>query len=431
MPRAVMDGRASWAEAIGGSWRKSVEAIFETGRLIAEAKAALPHGEFGQMIESELPFGPSTARRLMMIAADPKLANPAHVHVLPPSWGTLYELTKLDEQTFERRMSEGTIRPDMQRRDVAVGGARAIMASREQGAQSLDFFPTPPWATRALVEVVLPHLGASLNGAIVHDPACGEGHMTGVLLEYDKIGRVIGTDIKDYGREGRAAPAFQGVADFLAPGAAVAADWIITNPPFGDQTLAFVLRALEVAGSGVAMFVRQQWLEGIERYQLLFKDRPPTLYAQFCERVNLCEGKWEPLGSTATAYCWLVWRKGQEPQPPFWIPPGQRKRFLYPDDVERFTAHPVFPPAHAVDPSAARYAQALDALADRKGRLVMAEAATALRLGREAGVSPYVIAQDLGHPVGTIKTWLNRLGLTDINRMHEVNAQRAAEWSGT
>jgi hypothetical protein len=52
------------------------------------------------MIEAELPFCDSTARRLMMIARDPRLADRAHVHVLPPHWATLYELTKLSAVRF-------------------------------------------------------------------------------------------------------------------------------------------------------------------------------------------------------------------------------------------------------------------------------------------------------------------------------------------
>ncbi len=36
-----------------------------------------------------------------------------------------------------------------------INGARAVMASREQPAHDLDYAPTPPWATRALIERVL------------------------------------------------------------------------------------------------------------------------------------------------------------------------------------------------------------------------------------------------------------------------------------
>lgn len=336
-----------WADRIGTAWRKSVEAIFETGRLIAQAKDALPHGEFTAMIETQLPFGASTAQRLMMVARDERLTNPAHVQHLPPSWGTLYELTKLDDDTLTRRIKEGTIRPDMQRRDVSVQGERSLMAGREQAA-GLDFFPTPPWATRSLVEVILPHLGVSIDGLTVYDPGCGEGHITGALTEYPA--NVIGTDIKDYASDGREVPAWAGELDYLdRSSAAPQADWVIMNAPFsdeelGDRPLHFTQRALDEARVGVASFVRTTWLDGIGRYENLFSVRPPTLYAQFAERVNLCKGRWEPMGSTATAYCWLVWVKDRAPQPVYWVPPGQRKRFFAGDDIERFTAHPVLPP---------------------------------------------------------------------------------------
>jgi hypothetical protein len=49
------------------------------------------------------------------------------------------------------------------------------------------------------------------------------------------------------------------------------------------------------------------WLEGAERYHKLFADRPPTIVAQFCERVPMVKGRWDPDASTATSYAWFVW----------------------------------------------------------------------------------------------------------------------------
>ncbi|EJW12751.1 hypothetical protein A33M_1721 [Rhodovulum sp. PH10] len=214
-------------------------------------------------------------------------------------------------------------------------GARAVMAARIEPDDSLDFFPTPPWATRALMEVVLPHLGVR-QVRQVWEPACGEGHIAEVLREY--VPDVVATDIRDYGYRST------GVADFLADIVPGADDgWIVTNPPFGSRTIPFVLRALDfVPRGGVAMFLRSQWaVEGIERWERVFRDRCPTLCAYFVERVPLCKGRWDPDGSTATAYCWLVWVAGGSPLPPLWIPPGQCATRTRPDDAEHFTRHPV------------------------------------------------------------------------------------------
>lgn len=120
MTTAVFDPAEpqGWSDRITATWRQSVEAIIETGRLLAEAKAALPHGAFQAMIESSLPFKASTARRLMIVGADERILNRAHVHVLPPHWGTLYEITKLDAGTFEAKVADGTINPNMERRHI-------------------------------------------------------------------------------------------------------------------------------------------------------------------------------------------------------------------------------------------------------------------------------------------------------------------------
>jgi Protein of unknown function (DUF3102) len=330
---------AEYADRITQCWRKSVEAIFEVGRLLIRAKDSLQHGQFESMIEGSLPFGSRTARMLMSIANDSRLTDRNHGSVLPCSWRTLYELTKLSDSEFKKGIKSGVICPDMERK-VLINGSRALMASRNgRDDEARDFYATPPWATRALIEVVLPSLlvrDDSWFGVSIWEPACGEGHISHVLEDYGAP--VLSTDIVDYhwGQDG--------VADFLSEeiqytrGPALS-DWIITNPPFKDDLAErFTIRALDLARVGVAMFVRVQFLETIGRYENIFRDRPPTLLAFFVERVPLCMGRWDPDGGTATAYCWLVWLKDRAPLPPFWIPPGQRERLTREDDRERFAA---------------------------------------------------------------------------------------------
>lgn len=218
-----------------------------------------------------------------------------------------------------------------------INGAASVMAGRAEPSDSLDYFPTPPWATRALVQHVLPQLGlhygaaAKLRQASAWEPACGEGHIAEVLAE--TFGKVRASDVHPYG--------YGETGDFLK--LQHEADWIITNPPFGDLAEQFCLRALELARTGVALFVRAQWLEGVERYRTIFQPTPPALIAYFAERVPLCKGRWDPNGSTATQYVWLVWLKNHGPKPPraIWIEPGRREALERPDDRTRFTAKPV------------------------------------------------------------------------------------------
>jgi protein gp37 len=83
------------------------------------------------MIENDLPFKPSTAQRLMKIAADERLSNAAHGQFLPPSWRTLYELTKLPDDVFEAKLKSGEIHPEMQRKDAVSENRRIAQARAE------------------------------------------------------------------------------------------------------------------------------------------------------------------------------------------------------------------------------------------------------------------------------------------------------------
>jgi Protein of unknown function (DUF3102) len=132
LPRAEQ-----WADRICTQLGKSVEAIIETGRLLVKAKADLSHGEWGRLFdESLVPFSQNTAGRLMAVADNPVLANSAHVQNLPPSWGTLYELTKVPEPTLKNAIRDGVITPDMPRKAVAdLVPVRALKSTEDPSSQ--------------------------------------------------------------------------------------------------------------------------------------------------------------------------------------------------------------------------------------------------------------------------------------------------------
>jgi len=220
---------------------------------------------------------------------------------------------------------------------LVPSGSYAVMAQRREPPDSLDFFPTPPWATRALSRCVLQPQGVKTRLLQVWEPACGEGHMSTALG--DDFATVVATDVFDYsgGNPTRWPAGWWRTLDFIDPTEpqTPTVDWIITNPPF-KVAEAFALRALALTHHGVALLVRSTWLEGVGRHERLFRPHPPAVIAQFAERVPMRKGQWNPEGSTATSYAWVVWRKGFTGTLFTWIQPGQRIALTMPEDTARF-----------------------------------------------------------------------------------------------
>jgi hypothetical protein len=202
------------------------------------------------------------------------------------------------------------------------------MQQRSEPHDSLDDFPTPPWATRALLQW-LKGQGYALDNMSCREPAANRGHMVRPLAE--EFDEVLPSDVHDYGVGYQQRDYLFGFdADILHT------DWTITNPPFrlAEQ---FIERALATSRIGVAVILRSAFLESIGRFERLFFQSPPSDVLQFVERVAMVKGRLDEYASSATAYAWLVWRK-DAPRNSFarlhWIAPCR-------DQLERQGDYPV------------------------------------------------------------------------------------------
>lgn len=211
--------------------------------------------------------------------------------------------------------------------------ASNVMNARHHPSDSLDYFPTPPWATRAVLhEVLIPrqNFWFPLGDLIALDPCCGGGHMVAPLVEVFDI--VEFSDVHDWGIYPPIRDfTFETVATLEADGLN-RPDWIFCNPPFKIAQV-FLERALSIARMGCAFFVRVGWLSGQERYDQIYRDNPPTFIVYFAERVSLMEGVWDPECKGATDYVWPIWIDGHAPQPPIWLRPGMEEKYTRASDM--------------------------------------------------------------------------------------------------
>lgn len=176
-----------------------------------------------------------------------------------------------------------------------TGNAQAVHApnQRNRDSQEHDYYATDPKAVELLLE------NETFTGP-VWEPACGEGHISKVLHAHGL--QVHSSDLIDrgYGAAG---------VDFLTHQGGGYHCNIITNPPY-KYAKEFVEKALDVIAPGykVAMFLKLTFLEGQGR-RYLFKQYPPAAVYVSSARLE-CGKNGEFTGSSAVAYCWLVWQKG-------------------------------------------------------------------------------------------------------------------------
>lgn len=177
-----------------------------------------------------------------------------------------------------------------------------------------DFFPTPAWATHALIA------HENFQGSI-WEPACGDGAMSEVLKLTGK--HVISSDLYD---RGYGTPGF----DFLKGQCSPPAANVVTNPPF-RLAEEFVRQALKtISRTGKAAFLlRLAFLEGAGRAKGLFKEHPVSRIWVFSERITFYPPDTPVAGGGTMAYAWFVWDRTHTGPPEIhWLQPGYRKQYL-------------------------------------------------------------------------------------------------------
>jgi hypothetical protein len=126
----------------------------------------------------------------------------------------------------------------------------------QKNRRELDFYPTPPEVTHALMQFL------SLDPSRVWEPACGNGVMANVIKQYGHD--VIASDLRETG---------YGEGGWSFMDRMRTCDAIITNPPFALSEQ-FIRHALTCAGT-VAMLLKSQYWHANKRMKL-FGEHPPS-----------------------------------------------------------------------------------------------------------------------------------------------------------
>jgi hypothetical protein len=148
-----------------------------------------------------------------------------------------------------------------------------------------DYYPTDPRWIEALLKVHSPP-------GPVWEPACGQGHIVGVLRAHGY--EVRATDILTGDDSLLASEPFQGS--------------IVTNPPYRHADC-FIEKALALAAGTVAMLLPLGYLGGARRTQRIWAAQPPTLALVVPQRMCV-NGQ-----ASQFSHCWAVWERGLADDP--------------------------------------------------------------------------------------------------------------------
>ena len=179
----------------------------------------------------------------------------------------------------------------------------AVMEINKENCKEYEFFETPKWAVRKILEKEL------LTETVI-DPCVGSG----AIIDEVEAEYVIGFDIVDWGLHWRLQ-----VKDFLTVtkediGPHKGKITVFVNPPF-SQAVEFVKKSFELGAYKIICFQRFAWWESQKREEF-WREFPPNRIYVCADRADCWRADipMEERGSgTPTAHAWFVWEEGHPP----------------------------------------------------------------------------------------------------------------------
>lgn len=160
--------------------------------------------------------------------------------------------------------------------------------------RELDFYPTPPEVTKALMDFLFDNKLVTKE-SLVWEPACGNGAMSNEIKKY--VDDVHTTDIRNTAYS-------KNSVDFLVT--TFDCDAVITNPPF-NQSEEFIRHGLKQAPV-VCMLLKSQYWHAKKRFSL-FSEFQPSFILPLTWRPDFLFDQREngKTGSPTMDVQWVVW----------------------------------------------------------------------------------------------------------------------------
>jgi len=110
---------ADYTDKISAAWHKATISIFEVGAALIEAKGQLSPRDYRDLtrdLEDRRIMSGSTISKLMSVASNAILTKPDYQNRLPPSYVTLYMLSRQEDDSLEQAIIEGQVTSETQQK---------------------------------------------------------------------------------------------------------------------------------------------------------------------------------------------------------------------------------------------------------------------------------------------------------------------------
>lgn len=195
-PVVIAHTPEDWAGIVRADLAEAVAGFIAAGQHLTQAKADIEHGGWDDWCRDQVHISRQTAHQLMAIGRKFNEMYNASYICLPPSWGTLYELSRLDPADLAEAIETGAIHPELERSEaqaiVASYAARSAMPEIRHGdfrdvlagVTGVDLIVTdPPYGDKTIgLYADLAKWAASAltpGGSLI--AYCGQATLPGVL----------------------------------------------------------------------------------------------------------------------------------------------------------------------------------------------------------------------------------------------------------
>jgi hypothetical protein len=124
----AVDQRVAVAE-IARAWSQTIDSLLNTANLLFTYSQQANWRAIREQLQVDGVMGASVISMMLSIGRDPRLHQPSIKQLLPPSYNTLYLLTKLDDAVIDAKIKDDALTPALTVQEVRAWSNQKVSSN--------------------------------------------------------------------------------------------------------------------------------------------------------------------------------------------------------------------------------------------------------------------------------------------------------------